>query len=41
MQKRHFLAKDKACGIENCSRKYSSKIALRAHIKLKHGSKKA
>lgn len=35
-----FYRKDHDCPHNNCTRKYSSKIALNAHIKKKHHTEK-
>jgi hypothetical protein len=36
-EEKNALKKDKPCPIKDCCRRYSSRIALRAHIRKRHG----
>jgi hypothetical protein len=35
-KEKKVFKKDKGCPVEGCGRKYSSRIALRAHIRREH-----
>jgi GMP synthase PP-ATPase subunit len=37
-EQKTYFKKDKVCSVNGCNRRYSSRIALRAHMKRKHRS---